>query len=119
MPEYLTVAKVGDIPDGEGRAFPVDGKMVAVFHVDGEYSAIDDTCPHMGASLASGWVEENGVTCPWHAWRFCVKTGTWLDNPDAKLRSDCCAIRVEGDDIQVQVPEAPQQTEETGSTEAE
>jgi nitrite reductase (NADH) small subunit/3-phenylpropionate/trans-cinnamate dioxygenase ferredoxin subunit len=107
MSEFQTVAKVGDIPEGEGRAYPLGGVMVALFHVDGEYTAIDDTCPHMGASLSTGYVEGDAVTCPWHAWRFSVKDGTWLDNPNAALSSATFAVRLRGDDIQVQVPEQP------------
>ena len=105
MAEFQTVAKVSDIPNGEGRAFVVDGKMIAVFNLAGEYSAMNDTCPHMGASLATGYVEDDGVTCPWHAWRFCVKDGTWLDNPNAKRRLDTYVVRIKDDNIQVQVPE--------------
>lgn len=104
MSEFISVAKVGDIPPGEGRSYPVNGVMVAIFHIDGEYTAINDTCPHMGASLAAGYVENGGVICPWHAWRFCVREGTWLDNPRARLKSDCYEVRVVGDDIQVRVP---------------
>ena len=103
-PEFQTVAKVGDIPQGEGRAYPVNGRMVGVFHADGTYYAINDTCPHMGASLATGYVEEGAVTCPWHAWRFCVKEGTWLDNPRANLKNDTYEVRIEGNDIQVRIP---------------
>ena len=105
MAEFQTVAQVGDIPEGEARAFCVNGKMVAVFLNNGEYSAITDLCPHMGASLAAGYVEDGGVTCPWHAWRFCIKTGTWLDNPNAKTRTEVFDVRVEGSAIQVLVPD--------------
>ena len=105
MAEFKSVAKVGSIPEGQGRAFSVDGKMVAVFLRQGEYHAIDDFCPHMGASLAAGYLEDDAVICPWHAWRFCVKDGLWLDNPKSNLRSACYAVRVEGDFIQVLVPD--------------
>jgi nitrite reductase (NADH) small subunit len=108
MPDFLTVAQVGDIPEGEGRSYPVNGKMIAIFNSRGEYSAINDTCPHMGASLAGGYVEENSVLCPWHAWKFCIKNGTWLDNPSSKLNLDCYEVRIEGDDIQVEVPTPPE-----------
>lgn len=100
--EFVTVAKVGDIPDGKGRAFKVNGRMVAIFLKEGEYHAIDDNCPHMGASLAPGTLYKGAVTCPWHAWRFCVEDGTWLDNPRIKI--DTFDVRVEGDEIQVRVP---------------
>lgn len=99
MTEFKTVARVGDIPEGEGRAFEVHGRMVAVFCIQGQYQAIDDFCPHMGASLAAGAVEGDVVSCPWHAWRFSVCDGTWRDNP--KIKIDAFAVRVEGEEIQV------------------
>lgn len=118
MTEFQTVARVGEIPVGEGRAFPVNGVMVAVFNTDGEYSAINDTCPHMGASLASGHVENAAVMCPWHAWSFCVKEGTWLDNP--KIKVDCYQVRVEDDEIQVSVPSTDEpKTDEPPADEAD
>ena len=102
MSDFVTVAKVGEIADGEGQAYPVNGRMVAVFNRGGEYTAIDDFCPHMGASLAGGWLEGNVVTCPWHAWRFNVCDGTWCDNPRIKI--DSFPVRVVEDEIQVHVP---------------
>ncbi len=104
--QFVTVAKAGSIPAGEGRAFPVNGTMVAVFFVDGEYSAINDFCPHMGASLAEGHVEDGAVLCPWHAWAFDIKDGHWCDADDKDNPIRCAAyeVRVEGEDIQVSVP---------------
>lgn len=104
MDEFLTVAREGDIPEGEGRAYEVAGRMIAVFHVGGNYTAIYDTCPHMGASLASGYVEDGGVTCPWHAWRFCVTTGAWLDNPKSSIAQPTYEVRVRDGQIQVRRP---------------
>lgn len=106
MSGFVTVAKVGDIPEGQGRSFPVGGTMVGVFLSCGRYLAINDFCPHMGASLADGHVEDNAVMCPWHAWRFSLLDGTWLDNSRSAIRSACYDVRVEGEDIQVRVPES-------------
>ena len=102
MPEFTNVAKIGDIPEGEGRAYAVNGRMVAVFCENGSYSAIDDFCPHMGASLAGGHVEDGMVSCPWHAWRFKTCDGTWCDNP--KIAVDNFQVQIDGDDIRVCVP---------------
>lgn len=99
MTTFKTVAKVGDIPPGEGRAYEFDGRMVAVFLIDGEYQAIDDFCPHMGASLAAGAVEAGLVICPWHAWCFKLSDGTWCDNP--KIKVDVFEVLVDGDEIKV------------------
>ena len=108
MPEFKTIAKVGDIPESEGRSYLINGKMVAVFNSKNEYSAISDSCPHMGISLAGGLVEGDQVTCPWHAWRFCIKDGSWLDNPGSKLKVDSYEVRIEGEEIQVLVPDEPE-----------
>lgn len=105
MTDFTTVAKVGAIPEGEGRTFTVNGRLVAVFCEKGEHKAIDDLCPHMGASLAEGPVTDGIVSCPWHAWRFRVSDGTWCDNP--KIKIDSFPVRIVGDEIQVSVPEKP------------
>lgn len=105
MPEFQRVCKVGDVPQGEGVAVKVGERMVALFCIDGEYHAIDDMCPHMGASLAGGHVENKVVTCPWHAWRFCVTDGTWMDNKRLKIGN--YAVKVEGDDVLVDAQPRP------------
>ena len=97
--DFVTVATVDEVGPGEGRAFPLGDQMVALFQIDGTFYAITDACPHMGASLAGGHFEDDVVTCPWHAWRFCVRDGTWCDNPKVKI--DAYEVRVVGDDIQV------------------
>ncbi len=104
MSEFITVAKVGSIPEGQGATFPLGERLVAVFNRDGTYFAIDDLCPHMGASLGAGELDAEGtVACPWHAWRFDVCNGTWCDNP--RLKIDAFQVRVEGDEIQVRLPD--------------
>lgn len=106
-PEFQSVAKVGEIPLGEGRPYPVNGVMVAVFHTENGYLAISDACPHQGASLSAGYIEDEMVMCPWHAWKFCLKDGHWADAPQSPLRCDSFAVKVEGEDILVAVPETP------------
>ncbi|HEX4132589.1 MAG TPA: Rieske (2Fe-2S) protein [Pirellulales bacterium] len=103
MSEFVTVAKVGAIPEGRGATFAVGERLVAVFLSGGQYHAIDDLCPHMGASLGDGEVHNGSVVCPWHAWRFRITDGAWTDNP--KLKIACYEVRVEGDEIQVRLPE--------------
>jgi len=99
--EFLTVLRVGDLAEGQGRMVQVAGKLVAVFLFEGEYFAIDDTCPHMGDSLSQGYVEKGIVTCPWHAWRFRLSDGAWADNPRIKIGS--YPVRVVDGEIQVEI----------------
>lgn len=102
-PKFVTVAQQGDIPEGQGRAYPVGKRIVAVFLNGGEYFAIDDFCPHQGASLAEGYIEGCAVACPWHHWRFSIEDGTWMDNP--KISIEKFNVRLVGQKIQVQLPE--------------
>ena len=101
---FVAIARVGDVPSGEGRTYEVAGRLVALFHDGTTYHAIDDLCPHMGASLGSGPFVDGIVTCPWHAWRFRICDGAWCDNP--KLKVDVFPVRVVGEAIEVQVPPA-------------
>ena len=112
MGEFRRVCQVGDIPEGEGKTVQVNNKLIAVFCDGGKHHAIDDVCPHMGASLSGGYLENGIVTCPWHAWRFRINDGTWADNPRIKIGS--YAVRIEGNEVQVEVPADPQ-PKETGS----
>ncbi len=103
MAEFRRVCLVAEVPEGEGKTVEVNGKLIAVFRTGGCYHAIDDVCPHMGASLSGGYVENGIVTCPWHAWRFRLGDGAWADNPRIKI--GCYAVRVEEEAIHVEVPE--------------
>lgn len=100
---YHTVAQVGEIAEGSGKAFPIGKRMVAVFLYQGSYYAIDDFCPHQGASLAEGYLGDCAVACPWHHWRFSLEDGRWMDNP--KLGVDRFPVRVFEGKIQVQMPD--------------
>ena len=104
MSDFITVAKKSDILEGQGNAFAVNGRMVAVFNEGGDFQAIDDTCPHMGASLAGGYVEDGIVTCPWHSTPFNVKTGEAQEGGVTDDPVPVYEIRLEGDDIQIRTP---------------
>jgi nitrite reductase (NADH) small subunit/3-phenylpropionate/trans-cinnamate dioxygenase ferredoxin subunit len=104
MGEFRTVCRVSDLKEGEGKTVSVGGKLVAVFRCGDGFHAIDDTCPHMGASLGDGYAENGIVTCPWHAWRFRLSDGAWADYPRGSVRVACYAVRVVGDEVQVEVP---------------
>ncbi len=102
MGQLVAVGKTSEIPEGEAVVLTVKGKDVAVFRSGGAFFAIDDCCPHAGASLAGGAVEDGVVTCPWHAWRFRLSDGAWADNP--RVKTGCYPVQVVGDEVFVSVP---------------
>jgi nitrite reductase (NADH) small subunit len=99
MSNYIDVASIDELIEGAGRAFPVAGKMIAIFFIDHELFAIDDFCPHMGASLGDGQVRNGCVACPWHAWEFQLKDGCFVENP--KLRAATYHVKMEGNRVLV------------------
>ena len=97
MTEFLRAARVGDVDSGKGIVVVLKGTRVALFNCDGVYYAIRNTCPHMGGELGEGPLQGDIVTCPWHGWRFNVKTGR---NPEADVVGvRTFEVRVEGDEI--------------------
>ena len=101
MADFQTVCLARELPEGESVTIKVGGRLIALFHQQGQFYALDDICPHMGASLGGGYVENGVVTCPWHAWRFRLADGAWADNPRIKI--GCYAVRVVGEQVQVQL----------------
>ena len=105
MSRVMVAAKVGEIAEGEAKTVLDGRKAISVFHADGEYFAIDDMCPHAGASLAGGFVEDGVVTCPWHYWRFRLSDGAWADNP--RIRTASYPVHVVDDEIRLELPDLP------------
>ena len=102
MSEFTTVAKVGEIPEGRGRAFTAGDRRVAVFNHAGTHYALSNECPHMGASLATGEVRDGMVICDRHLWGYRLSDGACPDVP--KLKAQTFEIRVQGDQVQVRIP---------------
>ncbi len=101
MQEFVPIAKVTDLQPGQARAFPLGDRLVAIFFDGHDYLAINDFCPHMGASLADGEVQDGIVTCPWHSWRFRLNDGTWCDNP--RIRTESYEVQVHAGVISVRL----------------
>jgi nitrite reductase/ring-hydroxylating ferredoxin subunit len=100
---------MGDIPAGEAVRVDVD-PPIAVFNVDDELYAIDDTCTHQDASLADGWLEGCTVECPLHESCFDVRTGE-VTGPPAKRGVRTHRVEVVDGVVFVQPAPAPAEVE--------
>jgi nitrite reductase (NADH) small subunit len=102
MADFIPIARVGDVPEGRGRTFRLGDREVALFLRDGKYYALDDACPHMGASLGASDLRGQMVVCNRHMWAFRLADGTSPDAPT--LRATVYEVRVVGEEIQVRLP---------------
>jgi len=81
--QWVEVARVSDIPPGHAARVEIDGVAVAIFNVNGEFHAVDDTCTHQEASLSEGDldVDRCAIECPLHGSGFDLRTGDVLSLP--------------------------------------
>jgi nitrite reductase (NADH) small subunit len=101
MPGFVKMATLDELPPGGAKEVEHEGRIYAIFNVDGAISAIDGVCPHQGGPLAEGRLEGTCVTCPWHGWRFDVRTGKTPLGP--KIKQPVYEVKLEGQDVFVHV----------------
>ena len=102
MATFVKMATLDELPPGRSKEVEHEGRIYALFNVDGVVSAIDGICPHQGGPLAEGELEGTTVTCPWHAWQFDVRTGKTMLG--SRIKQPIYEVRIEGQDILVGVP---------------
>jgi nitrite reductase/ring-hydroxylating ferredoxin subunit len=103
MREFVTVAALADVLPGTVKTVAVEGIWIALGNVGGTLFAIDNTCPHAGGPLGEGPLRGNTLECPWHGWKFDVRTGQRVNNPNFTVA--CCEVRVADGQIQIKLPE--------------
>jgi 3-phenylpropionate/trans-cinnamate dioxygenase ferredoxin subunit len=95
---FVRIGNVSDIPAGQMRVFDVSGTKVNVANAEGLLYAFDDTCTHLGCSLARGTLEGTTVTCSCHGSQFDVTSGAVLRGPAQRpVRSR--GVQVDGDAV--------------------
>ena len=82
--EKVKALKLSEIAENTSKFVEISDKKIAVFNVDGEFYAIDDTCSHAEASLSEGEVFDCIVECPLHGAEFDLKTGEATTLPATK-----------------------------------
>jgi 3-phenylpropionate/trans-cinnamate dioxygenase ferredoxin component len=71
----IPVASVDELAEGQRKLVFVEGRGIVLFHIGGAVRAIENACPHNGASLANGQLEGSVLRCPAHGLRFDLITG--------------------------------------------
>ena len=102
MAQFVKVATADEIAPGTGKQIEANGKQIALFNLDGNFYAIDNTCTHRGGPLAEGFVEGEEVTCPWHGAQFNITTGAVV-GPPATQNVAKYNVRVQGNDIEIEL----------------
>jgi len=83
--------------------FVVNEQPIGIFRVDDQFFALDNRCPHAGASLAHGIVDCDIVACRIHHWRFRIRDGKYLDANEPQYDVRSFPTRVIGRNVQVEI----------------
>lgn len=75
MSTWHRLAPLSNCPPGTALECVAEGRIVALFNIEGSLHALDGICPHQGGPLGKGKLQGCIVTCPWHGWQFDVTTG--------------------------------------------
>ncbi len=91
---WTDAASVDELPDDDVTGLEVGGRDIAVYKVEGEVFATDNTCTHGQARLCDGFLEGHEIECPLHQGRFDVRDGRAMCAPVTEgLR--CYPVRIE------------------------
>jgi 3-phenylpropionate/trans-cinnamate dioxygenase ferredoxin subunit len=82
--EYVAVASVDELPNGERIFLEIDGLPIVIFNLAGLYYAIGDVCSHDDGPVGEGEVQGMEIVCPRHGAHFDLRTGKALRMPAVK-----------------------------------
>lgn len=100
--KQVRVAHVHEIPDGERKLVKVGELSIGIFHHNGGWYALCNQCLHRGGPVATGALQGDIITCPWHGFQYNVTSGQLLVDPNARL--DTFPVVVVDDEIHVLIP---------------
>ncbi len=103
--DWHLVAKTSEITDETPKAAQVGKISIGIYRLGEAYYAIDDICTHEYAPLTEGYVDGEVVECPIHGALFNIRSGEAVA-PPAKENLRTFRVKVEGEDIYVEVPPA-------------
>lgn len=82
--ERVKVCRFEDIPDGTALLVKAKQRKIALARIGSDVFAFQDSCPHKGGALSEGRVHAGRceMICPLHFFRFDVRTGASVTNPE-------------------------------------
>jgi 5,5'-dehydrodivanillate O-demethylase oxygenase subunit len=95
---WMPVAGISEFDTTSIKSIRLLGENLVLYKDrGGRFGLIERHCPHRRADLAYGMVEDEGIRCSYHGWRF-DQSGTCVEqpyediaNPSPKSRDGCAA----------------------------
>lgn len=101
--EFLDIAPVSELPNGERLFIEAEGKSLVIFNIADQFFAIGDICSHDDGPVGDGDIEGFNIVCPRHGGEFDIRNGQAVQMP-AVVDIPAYPVRVVDDMIQVGIP---------------
>lgn len=102
MPQWVRLCAVSEAPaEGTVKEAEASGRTVCLANVDGKLHALGNVCPHRGAPLGQGWIEDGKLVCPWHSWTFELASGC-AEYPEGE-KVEVFPLRIEGTEVEIEL----------------
>jgi 3-phenylpropionate/trans-cinnamate dioxygenase ferredoxin component len=101
--EFVSVAALEEITDGERLFVEIDGLPIVLFKIAGQLFAIADVCSHDDGPVGDGDLDGYEITCPRHGASFDVRTGKVISLP-AIVDIPAYPTRVVDGEIEIGLP---------------
>ena len=101
MDSFITAALTSQVPPGGSFQVTLAGDRIVICELNGEYFALNATCPHRGGPLGICPPENGALICPMHGWKFDIRTGICAERPDRPATT--YAVRVVDGEIQLKL----------------
>ena len=104
MQEFVTLARVEDIPNNKSMAIAHKGIEILICHADGQFHVIENRCTHQNMPLSGGRIRNGYLSCPVHGMRYKLDSGDPLGEL-SRIPLTRFLSRIQDGQVQVSLPE--------------
>jgi len=105
---WVLACRLSEVPPGRGWPARVGDRRVAVFRSKRRVYALENSCAHLGNPIDDGAVSGHCVTCPWHGWRYDLRSGEVLGSAGRRPGLRTYPVKVDGDQVLIDLgPDTP------------
>ena len=108
--QWYKAVGLEELPEGRAKSVSCGRKTVCLTHINGQYGALDNRCPHQGGPLGDGTIEKGVLRCPWHGWDYDPITGRSVGPYDDGVETFSVEVRDDGVYVGIEDPRPHQQT---------
>lgn len=101
--QYLSVARMDEIEDGDRLFIDVQGQTIILMAVGDSFYAMGDICTHDDGPLGDGELDGFELICPRHGARFDIRNGEALTLP-AVVDAPVYPVRMNDGNVEIGIP---------------